>query len=236
MTSLKKEIKQEEKLLSELDLKVVDLDSKNGDDDFSLLADDLKYLLEEKLTEKGFKFKDLKVLYSLGYSQGDGFCFIGEIETKKAIFKIEHSNSHYYHENSTDIDITDLKVNKQFKPFYDLNKKQQDKAEVVLNDFIEVYKSICKEMAKTGYNIIEEQEQENVLRRGFNDFLSKNNLEEEDLFNFDYKTQQEKGFVKVCDSGNTNIKGLWIKNQKVKVTNNIKVIAEIKEYQTIEFI
>lgn len=223
-----KEIKIEEISLKDLNLKLIDLDVKNGNDDFMFLEEELNEILKDKLKQKGFKFDNLKIGYSLSYCQGDGFNFIGEITTKNAVYIIEKNTHHYEHAYTTSIEMLSFKN----KDYSELDEVMQKKADLFLKTFQEEYISLCKEMEEIGYSIIKQQEEDNILKSGFNQFLEENSLNMNyELFDFDYKTQEEKGFIKVCNSGNTNIKGLWIKNQKVKITNFIKAIAEIEEYQ-----
>jgi len=227
-------IRTEEKLLSELDFNLVDLKSSNGLDEFDYLELDLTELLKAKLEEKGLKYgEDLKVYFDLSYSQGSGFCFMGNITTKNAFFKIEHSGN-YYHYNSKSIELINLIIKNKEIYQDEFNKKQEEKAIKEEEDFNIIYTEICKEMAKIGYQIIEEREQENVLKMGFIDFLTENNLNY-DTFDYDfedYKTTEEKGYIKICNDGDTSIKGLWIKNLKVKIDYFVK--AEINKYEVKE--
>ncbi|MCK9429461.1 MAG: hypothetical protein M0R17_05615 [Candidatus Omnitrophica bacterium] len=231
-----KTIKTEEKTLKDLKFKVIDLDIKNAEDDFCYLEDNLRESLKEKLQEKGLKFfEDLKVYYSLSYCQGDGFIFSGTIETKKARFNIKHSG-HYYHYNSKEINLDCLFIGN--KEVYDFTDKQQEKVNLLESEFNDLYVLICKEMEDLGYKEIEGQEETNVLRAGFNNFLEENNinLDLNDLYNFKFSDKEEKGFIKICDSGNTNINGLFIENFKLKIANKIKAFSDITEYTEINII
>jgi len=231
-----KRIKIEEKLLSSLNLNVVELDVKNEEEYFDFLTDDLTELLKDKLKTLKWGFdKSLKVYYSLGYSQGDGFMFEGFIKTKNAVFSVKHSG-HYYHYNSKNIELINLIVGKKEVYPDEFNEQQYKKVNQLENEFNENYICLCKDMENIGYKIIEERNEENILRIGFNDFCENNDLNEDELFNFDYLTEEKKGYVKVCSSGNTSIKGLWIEDKKIKITHSLKAIAEIITTEEKNFI
>jgi hypothetical protein len=196
------------------------------------LSDELTEVLKEELQKNKISvISDLKVYYSLSYCQGDGFMFEGLIQTNKARFRIKQSG-HYYHENSKEIFLECLFIgNKEVYPT-EMNKKQEKKAEEIEEEFNLLYVNICKEMEKEGYSFIESQEKENILRSGFNEWKEENNLlSNYELYNLDYKEEEAEDYIKICDSGNTIIKGLWIKNQKVKITDFIKAESNITEYQ-----
>ena len=228
-----RKVKERKFKLSQLrDLKLSELKAEHGEDDFCFLEEDLRSRITEKLQEKGYKAEDIKLYYSLSYSQGDGLCFIGNVETPTAIFKITHSNR-YFHEYSTDISITQLKIKEDFVYFEDLTNKQRERAEKIQASFIEEYRQLCKETAKIGYSIIEETQKDNVLRRGFNDFLELNDISQDgikELYDYDYSTQEKKGYIKIAEHGDTSIRGLWIKDLTLNklyevVTYNPQVIT-----------
>jgi hypothetical protein len=228
-----KEIKTQIKPLSSLNLKVASLNVKNGENDFYFLSEDLTEILREKLKELKIDVENLKIGYSLSYCQGDGFNFVGDVVYKNVAFKIIKGTHFYEHSHTVDIEVSEYK----HKDIMDLNDKEYKKAQQDLKNFVELYHKICKDMENIGYGIIEEQEKENILKAGLNDFCELNNLEDDlDLFNFDYVTEEKKGYIKIAEQGNTNIKGLWIKDNKVKLTDYIKAKSEITEYQTINII
>jgi len=225
-----KQIKTEEKSLSNLNLKVIDLNVENAEDDFYFLKDDLTELLKEKLLKNNISvINDLKVFYSLSNCQGDGFMFEGLIQTKKARFRIKQSGF-YYHENSKKIFLDCLFIgNKEVYPT-EMTEKQEEKANKIEDEFNYLYIDICKELEKEGYSIIEAINKENILRSGFNDWKEENNINSNlEIYDFNYKEEETKDYIKICNSGNTSFKGLWIKNQKIKISDFIK--AEITEYQ-----
>ena len=223
-------IREEEKNLKDLNIKVVSLDVENGEDDFYFLNDDLSEELKQKLEEKKFKFfPDLKIYYDLSYSQGSGFSFVGTIETKKARFTIK-PYGHYSHENAKTINTDCLFIGK--KEVYDFTDKQIERVNKIEEEFNKIYVSICKDLEKYGYKEIELREEINILSVGFNKFLNENDINcNLELFNFLYSTEEKKGFIKICDSGNTNINGLWIEDFKIKSENKIKAYSDILEYQ-----
>lgn len=234
-----KEIKTEEVNLKDLKLKVIELETKNADNQFLLdfLEEDLTESLKALLEQKGYKIENLKIGYSLSYCQGDGFNFTGNITNKKGItFHIEQTSSHYQHSNTTSQEIS------YYKGTYyeDLSDSQQKKADLYLNDFKTEYHKICKEMEEDGYTLIEQAQDDNILKIGFNEFCEKNGFEESDLWNFEYTTAELKAkkdkWVKVCSKNDTHILGLWIKPCKVKIVKSLRAIAEIKEEETRTFI
>ena len=232
-----KTIKEKEFKISQLkDLKIIELDVKNGEDDFPFLEENLKDVLEEELKKNKLKFdSDLKIYFDLGYSQGSGVMFEGIITTDKAEFKIKHIG-HYYHYNSKEIEL--IKLFEKNKEIYidEFNKRQDKKAEKLEEEFNILYKEICKKIEKMGYEIIENTQEENILRSGFDDFLTQNEITEIELFDIDYKTEHKKGYVMVCSEGNTNIKGLWIKDFTLKrVYESIVYKPIIRETTTIKY-
>jgi hypothetical protein len=129
----------------------------NEDNDFSFLEEDLKEFLKSLLEENKIIYNDsLKSYYSLSYSQGDGFCFIGDFKFKGYNIKITH-NFRYYHNRSTDIILYDEKGNEDFQGYEDLE-----------NEFKNIYYSICQKCEKIGYNIMEEENSEEYIKDYFN--------------------------------------------------------------------
>jgi hypothetical protein len=151
--------------------------------------------------------------FELSYCQGDGLCFTGTFLYKGCEFVITHKGR-YYHHNSTDIECSGYKG----KEISELTKKQLEKAEAIEKEFGQLYHKICLETEDLGYKIIEETEESNVLRWSFQDWMDANEIELEgilDLLDMEYSTEDKQGYVKVCDSGDTHLKGIWIKDQKV---------------------
>lgn len=211
----KREIKTEENLLSELNFKIVELKTKNGRDDFYFLGDDLKETLAQKLdTFKIRACEGFELWFELSYCQGDGLCFTGTFLYKGCVFVITHTGR-YYHHNSVDITCSSHKG----KDISELTKKQLEKAEAIGKEFEQLYHKICLETEDIGYSIIEDTEEGNVLKMGFQEWLDVNDLDcpenAFEIFDMDYKTEKADGYVKICDSGDTHMKGLWIKDQKV---------------------
>jgi hypothetical protein len=105
------------------------------------LEEDLENQLEEELSKNKIKETGKTELgYSLGYSQGDGASFTGNFEWKGYDVKISRNNSHYFHERSTNIDIS---------------KEGEDAKPEVYEDFKKKYYDICKKIEKAGYEEIE---------------------------------------------------------------------------------
>ena len=101
-----KTIKTKIEPLSKIGFKIVELDIKNcQNEDYQFLEESLKSILEEKLKEEGFKFENLKIGYSLGCCQGDGFNFIGDITKNGYELSIKKISHHYEHSNTTEINF-----------------------------------------------------------------------------------------------------------------------------------
>jgi len=101
------------------------------------LTESLKCLLEmNKINE----VNNLKLHYSLSYCQGEGVCFTGDFKWKNYNISITH-NFHYCHKRSTDINIT--------------TQSDNEASDKVYSNFKELYYSICDDIEKEGYEILE---------------------------------------------------------------------------------
>jgi len=141
-----------EELKPEIQEKVISEFRANND--YTFLEEDLKEYLMELLEENKISFDDsLKLYYSLSNCQGDGVCFIGNLETQKARFKIIHQ-SRYYHERSTIIDLTELKVKGVFRDLLDLNGSKDKEIDKELLSFKKLYINICHLVENKGYSHI----------------------------------------------------------------------------------
>ena len=152
-------------------------------EEFYFLEDCLTEDLKQELDKNKIEYNDdLKVLYSLSCCQGDGFCFIGTFKTKNAEFKITH-NSRYYHKKSTEIVLINLKVGKEFKDIYDLNDKQENKADKILIDFENQYYNICDDLEKLGYAYIDDTLKDEHIKENIelNEYTFRSNGEMESL-------------------------------------------------------
>lgn len=113
---------------------------------FPLLEEDMTDQLHTLLKKNGITPVDVQVRYSLGYSQGDGASFTGDIEWKswRADVGKNHWGHHYAHWNSVDVvEMTSLKTDKEAP------QETYDK----LDDIVH---SIGRELEVIGYKIIEE--------------------------------------------------------------------------------
>lgn len=131
----------------------------NQNDNYPFLSDDMNERLHELLEDN--KIKDTndtskagttptQVLYSLSYCQGDGCMFEGNFEWNGYNVNVKH-RGHYYHENSKTITITDEEGN-----YIDTDEPEEA--------FNALYVSICKELEKYGYDIIEYMQSEECFR------------------------------------------------------------------------
>lgn len=129
----------------------------NESNDNPLMQSHMINLLKEKLEERGIKYDadSVDVRYSLGYSQGDGFMFEGELVWGKYTIYIKHNgNAHYYHSNTANIEMQETE-NLGF---------HMDDEHADVKEFDAIYQAICKEMEQIGYDEIEyEQSEESFI-------------------------------------------------------------------------
>ena len=129
---------------------------------YDFLSDNLEEDLKEfQLKDNKIKLSsenNFKIYYSLGYSQGDGFCFTGYFKYKQYNVCVDKNNNQYNHKYTTDFYITTLNGN--------------DAKEKVYEEFKEIYFKICDELEKIGYSYIEfEDSEENFIEMSnANDF------------------------------------------------------------------
>lgn len=125
-----------EELKDEVKSKVIE--NYYRDYDYPMLAEDLTELAKEKLTEKGIEFENLRLLYSLSYSQGDGLCFTGILckDGKKLV--LTHSHRYYFAKSVT-------------MYFEGANGEEVEEDKELLNDYLEV----CAYLEKIGYKILD---------------------------------------------------------------------------------
>jgi hypothetical protein len=120
------------------------MDKYYEDEPYDFLSTDMNEHCKELLSEKGITNDkgDLKVNYSLGYSQGDGAMFVGTFGYKGIVVKVTSNDHHYTHANTASFS------------FYDENGEDIDDNEIT-NEFKSVYKSICHDLERWGYDLIE---------------------------------------------------------------------------------
>lgn len=108
-----------------------------------MMQSDMINRLKEELEERGIKYDtdSIDVRYSLSYSQGDGFMYIGKIEWEGETVTVTHSNAHYCHMYTASIDTGEL--------------KSED-----VDSFKAMYEEVCRKMEEVGYNEIEYQQSE----------------------------------------------------------------------------
>lgn len=117
----------------------------------------LKEVMTEKLKEELEKAKMVEVEkpelhYSLSYCQGDGAMFTGKFEWNGWTVKIEH-RGHYYHERSTNIDMTkDTEEGEVYASVDELEHFEE-----------KVYIPICLELKKVGYSVVDEEYSEEYI-------------------------------------------------------------------------
>lgn len=217
-------------------LKMAKLKCSYGEDNFDFLSDDLTEQLKQKLEDRGFKHDGLKVYYDLSYSQGDFFNFEGLITTKEAEFRVKSNEPFDFNVDLVKLFINHKKVKNNQEVYYDdMTEKQREKADDILFDFQETCRIINYEMKKLGYETIQTQEKDNILREAFREFLQLNNIKEDEIFNYSYSETAKKGYVQIAENGDTIMKGLWLKDLKIKRVYKTITYKPIIE-ETSEFI
>jgi len=130
---------------------------------YEWLEDDMTYYLGELLAENNITDKGVTARYSLGYSQGDGASFVGDIEYKgyRATIATNQWGSHYSHSKTVDVkEMNSLKT----------DKDAPDKKWAELQNLVE---AIGNDLEKYGYDCIEtNQSDENII-----ELLSNNDQE-----------------------------------------------------------
>lgn len=119
----------------------------NEVNDDPMLQAHLGNLVKEELDARKIKYDtdSINVLYSLGYSQGDGLMFEGTLyDDHGRTIKITHAG-HYYHSHSREIDYPEA-------------------SEREYSDFEKVYQAVCKKTEKAGYDEVEYQQSEENFR------------------------------------------------------------------------
>ena len=119
------------------------------DNSYDFLSEDLEERLRELLKDNKIKGDDLKIYYSLSYSQGDGVCFVGNFEYKDYLVFIKHIGN-YNHKNSVEIDILD-------------SESEEVMEDDICEEFKEIFDDICDQLEKIGYNCIEYVDSEENL-------------------------------------------------------------------------
>jgi hypothetical protein len=121
------------------------------DNDFFFLSDYLNNCLHELLEENGIKddndtskpgTKPTPVLYSLSYCQGDGAMFEGSFTWNGYSVTVKHVGR-YYHYNSKNIEM------------FKIDDEGADVSSDIIIQFESIYKDICKELERNGYDFME---------------------------------------------------------------------------------
>ena len=115
------------------------------DETYDTLSGDLTESCKALLEEKGAQYGDIKLQYSLSWSQGDGLCFTGKIEKNGITLNLKH-NARYYYANSVNMS------------FYDIAGEELDEDDATITgiaEIKEIYFEVCKKLEKEGYNILE---------------------------------------------------------------------------------
>jgi hypothetical protein len=108
--------------------------------DYPFLEEFMNEFIYDKLTEAGYMVDDLKVLYSLTYSQGDGVSFTAKLTKGLETYQVNRSG-HYVHERTMDV-----------------YHETEDGEETEEPEVLEEMRKIAKEAEKAGYKYIEYEE------------------------------------------------------------------------------
>lgn len=155
--------------------------------------------------------------YSLWYSQGDGVSFrkwqytktLTYWKTQKEILFFVATNSysnHYSHEKT-------FYIGWELQSNYGnwMTTKEEKKMEELANEYTEELRSICKQLEKYWYDIIDEENEDSILSIAFERWKDTNHIESIDsLFDFPYSTTEQDDYTHIATDGNTNLKGLWV--------------------------
>lgn len=159
MRSVEIDIYKFDELPDKVKEKVVNRFRENND--FPFLKDDLEEELNRLLKENNIEIiRNYDFYYSLSYSQGDGFRFVGQFKYKKYRVTITHLG-HYYHYKSVNIEY-------EYYDGEEYNAISNDEYKTIDTEFSFIYKDICKKMEKFGYNIIEEENNEEHIKEEIN--------------------------------------------------------------------
>lgn len=126
------------------------------EEEFYFLKDDLTEFITNKLEELNYNIIELDVYYDLSYCQGSGAMFYGILEKDGLKYIIKHIGN-YNHYNSKEITIYNI----------------EDGEETEDIGFNDLYITLCKELEKYGYSIIEDTlKEENIIETiEANDYL-----------------------------------------------------------------
>ena len=128
-------------------------------EDYPFLCEDLTEDVKNYLTEQKCTFENIRLLYSLSWSQGDGLCFTGEIEKDGKKLELSH-NYRYCFAKSVSMCFLD-----------------EDGEEVEeIDELKTIYFDACKRAEKMGYSILEYRMNE----QEFSEFSDINDYEYEE--------------------------------------------------------
>ena len=117
------------------------------------LGEDMMERLSELLTEHNIYGVDTQVRYSLGYSQGDGASFIGDIEYKgyRADITPNQWGNHYQHSRSVSVaEMLHLETN-------------EDAPDELYKELEGIVEHIGDALAKYGYDWLERAESDEAI-------------------------------------------------------------------------
>ena len=138
------------------------------------IKEELNFLLEKHNIKADAD--NLELRYSLSFSQGDGVSFVGDFEYKGHNFysRLGHLSNYYCHSNTTDITTDDDDENEDIS---------QEIKELLLNEFEELYQTLCGDLEKFGYDVMESEDSEENIKERLeeNEIYFRENGQEESL-------------------------------------------------------
>ena len=211
------------KFLKEKNFKIRELDTENINYecmDYPFLKEDLYYFIEEKLKEKKIYIDNMKLYFSLSYCQGDGVEILGTFNHKHyKDYKIKSVNNscRYHHYNSFDI--------------YAEDENGEEAKEEINKKISEIFKEISREAEKFGYEWIEAEDKDTIIKNNIISFLDEYNINTIGL-ETDYITTEKNGFIKIFNGiKHLNIEAVYIPDINLKI--DYKTKTKITEYKTI---
>lgn len=125
-------------------------------EEYPFLCEDLTESCKALLEEAGASYSDIRLLYSLSYSQGDGLCFTGTIEKGGKELRLTH-NYRYYFANSVSMEF--------------IGEQGEEVDEI--SELKDIYFSVCKKLEDEGYGILEYR----MTDEEFSEFADNNEYE-----------------------------------------------------------
>lgn len=122
---------------------------------YDFLSDDITEYAAMLLGDAKIDFRDLRLMFSLSYSQGDGLCFTGEFTKYGIRMSIGH-NYRYYFAKSVTFEFFNDKGEEIEEDGTNLETAKVSKANAVkIAKLKAIYFELAKKLEKHGYDILE---------------------------------------------------------------------------------